>query len=94
MPIYDSLGGLLEIEDILQKNRDDYQKSDLKKKIFYQALTVKKILKIQEKKAYDHSSLRKKLLSTLGKVKDMQIDQGSSFKESLIMISKFKKEKR
>jgi hypothetical protein len=33
MPLYDSLGGLLDIEDILQKNRDDYQKSDLKKKV-------------------------------------------------------------
>jgi hypothetical protein len=47
------------------------------------------MLRKEERKAYESSALRKKLLATLGKVKDMQIDQGSSIKESLIIISKY-----
>lgn len=87
--MYDSLGGLIDAEYIKQQARDEYLRSDLKKKVLSQAMSIKQMLRKEERKAYESSALRKKLLATLGKVKDMQIDQGSSIKESLIIISKY-----
>jgi len=76
-----------------EKAKEEYSKSDLKKKVMlFSSQKVSKILKQQEKKAYESSDLRKKLLATLVKVKDMQVDQGSSIKESLVLMSKCKKE--
>jgi hypothetical protein len=60
--------------------------------VLFSSQKVSKILKQQERKAYECSDLRKKLLATLEKVKDMQVDQGSSIKESLTLLSKCNKE--
>lgn len=93
LPKYDSLGSLIDPKALREQAREEYAKSDLKKRVLlFSSKRVSKILRQQERKAYESSDLRKKLLTTLEKVKDMQIDQGSSIKESLELLSKCKKE--
>lgn len=93
LPLYDSLGALIDLKAFREKAKEDYDKSELKKRVMlFSSQKVSKILKQQQRKAYESSDLRKKLLCTLEKVKDMQIDQGSSFKESLDLLSKCRKE--
>jgi hypothetical protein len=75
LPKYDSLGSLIDPKEFKDKAKEEYNKSDRKKKVrLFSSQKVSKILRQQERKAYESSDLRKKLLACLGKVKDMQID--------------------